>query len=322
LRPKKQVSKKTSFILRVCISIAILFALIKFIPYKEVVEIYKNSQKIYILWGCLIFLLSFTFVAFRWRFLLASLGIKLSLREVSFAFFSGLFFNLFFPSFIAGDVFRGFSISRRHGNLKKVTSSILMDRFSGLSGLAVIVLFAFFAGRHLLPQKQIFYSVLILCLLLVFVGLVIFSKRFFMFVTAVFRRNKFLKKRLINLHEQLYFFRNNPVVFFKAVAFSIPVQMLGAFSFFIVSKAFGVQVSAIYFFVLVPIIMVIAFIPITIAGIGTREAAAVYFFSLVGIEKSVGLSMSLLNLVFLVTSGILGGIFYVSVYHRWLQSRS
>jgi uncharacterized membrane protein YbhN (UPF0104 family) len=92
--------------------------------------------------------------------------------------------------------------------------------------------------------------------------------------------------------------------------------------FFVTSKAFGLDLGIIYFLILVPIIMMIALIPITIAGAGTREAAAVYFFSLVGINKSIGLGMSLLNLAFTIFIGLLGGIFYVTIYHRRLQSPS
>lgn len=73
----------------------------------------------------------------------------------------------------------------------------------------------------------------------------------------------------------------------------------------------------------IPIVMALALIPITIAGAGTREAAFVYFFTAYyGIPESIGLGMSLVNLIYLVSAGLLGGIFYVTVYHRWLQPSS
>ena len=87
------------------------------------------------------------------------------------------------------------------------------------------------------------------------------------------------------------------------------------------AKAFYVEANLIHFFILVPIIMVIALIPITIAGAGTRDASAVYFFSLIGIGKSIGLGVSLLNLLSMVIASIAGGILYITVYHRYFQSR-
>ncbi|MBU1121541.1 MAG: lysylphosphatidylglycerol synthase transmembrane domain-containing protein [Candidatus Omnitrophota bacterium] len=316
------MNKKFSSIFRIFISIAILFFLIKLITDKSIIEIYSNAKKIYIFWGFCILSLTFIFLLIRWRFLLSSLGIKLPFKEVFLAFFSGLFFNLFCPSVIAGDIFRGFSISRRHGHPHKVASSILMDRFCGAFALIIIACFSFGIGRHLLPQGQVLFSILFLSFILGAASLIIFSKRFFLLLMKVFKQKNKLRRKLIDFHDQLYFFRKDPKVFLKALAISLPMQMLLPFSFFVMSKAFSLDVSIIYFFVLVPIITVIAFIPITVMGIGVRESGAVYFFSLIGIEKSIGFGLSFLSSAFLILGSIIGGILYVSVYHRWLQSCS
>lgn len=316
------MNKKLFFIFRLAVSCGLIFALIKLVPYKDLVGIYRQSHKGYLLLGMSSLFAGIFLLVIRWRFLLSALGVKVPLREIFLSFFSGLFFNLFFPSFVAGDVFRSFGITRRHGQLKKVASSVLMDRFSGLAAVTVIGLAAFIIGYDLLPQYQVFSSLGLLCLGLSFILSAIFSKRFFLFLLRVLKKNSGLRTKLLNFHEQLFFFRKNPRYFLGAILLSLPPQILTVASFFIVSKALGLEVKFIYFMILVPIIMVIAFIPVTIAGIGTREAAAVYFFSLAGIEKSAGLGISLVNLVFLILMGIIGGILYVGVYHRWLQPRS
>jgi hypothetical protein len=258
----------------------------------------------------------------RWRFLLASLGVAISLREATYSYFCGLFLNLFFPSFVAGDLFRGFAISYRHGDTGKVASSVLMDRFSGAIALTLLALIAFIAGKGIIPGEAVGLALFILCLIAGLASLVIFSKTFFFFLVKAFRGRPRLSERLISFHDKLYFFKNNPKVFAKSLLFSFPVQILTAWGFFIISRAFALELTAIYFFILVPIITAIALIPVTIAGAGTREASAVYFFALVGAEESVGLGISLCNLIFLVMMGIIGGIFYISVYHRWLYPRS
>jgi uncharacterized membrane protein YbhN (UPF0104 family) len=197
-----------------------------------------------------------------------------------------------------------------------------MDRFSGSVALVFIALFSFMLGWRLLKQKEVIFSLLLLCSIIGLASLIIFSKRFFSFFAKIFKNNSPLKNKLISFHDQLYFFRKNPSVFIKSMFFSLPIQFLTPVMFFVTSKAFGLDLGIIYFLILVPIIMMIALIPITIAGAGTREAAAVYFFSLVGINKSIGLGMSLLNLAFTIFIGLLGGIFYVTIYHRRLQSPS
>jgi len=308
-------------LIRVLVTVVILFALFKFIPYEKLIEVYKDSRKSYLLLGFFIFFLCLIIGIFRWKFLLSSLGINISVREAFYSSFCGLFLNLFFPSFVAGDVFRGFCISHRHGDTGKVASSVLMDRFSGAIALTLIALFAFIVGRGIIPSEEIAISLVILCAIVGFSSLVIFSKSFFRFLARVFKRKPRLEEKLISFHDKLYFFKSNPKVFAKSLLFSLPIQLLMPTGFFIISRAFDVNVGAIYFFIVVPIITAVALIPITIAGAGTREASAVYFFSLVGIEKSVGLGISLLNLFFLISMSIIGGIFYVTVYHRWLHSK-
>jgi len=315
------VKGKIFLLVRFLVTAAILFALFKFIPYEKLVSVYRNSKSGYLVLGFFIFFLCLVIGIFRWRFLLSSLGVNISVREAVYSYFCGLFLNLFCPSFIAGDVFRGFCISYRHGDAGKVASSVLMDRFSGAIALTLVALFAFIAGRGIVPSKGVAISLVILCAIVGFSSLVIFSKSFFRFLVRVFKRKPRLEEKLISFHDKLYFFRNNPQVFAKSFLFSLPIQLLMPIGFFIISRAFDVNLGAIYFFIVIPIVTAIAIIPITIAGAGTREASAVYFFSLVGIEKSIGLGISLLNLIFLISMSIIGGIFYVIVYHKWLHSK-
>jgi len=316
------MNKTVSLVLKIGITIGILFVLFRLVPYHELIDVYRKSKKIFILYGFLINVFIFLLTIFRWKLLLTSLGVKATTRETFSASFSGLFFNLIFPSFVAGDIFRGFSISNRHGQSHKVASSVLMDRFSGAFGLTVVALFSFLFGRRLLPHGQILFALFILCGIVGFVSLLIFSKTFFSFFAKILKKDSSLKVKVIEFHDQLYFFRKHPKVFFQSLLISIPVQALVAVMFFITSKAFDLHVGMMYFLILVPLIMMIALIPITIGGIGTREAAVVYFFSFVGITKSVSLGLSLLNLAFGIILGLLGGVFYVTVHHRRLQPRS
>jgi len=318
----KYFYKRISFFIRLIITFGIIFALFKFIPYKKIVEVYKESHKLYLFFSFFIFFCCHLIAVGRWKFLLSSLGIKASLREVFYSSSGGLFFNLFFPSFIAGDVFKGFSISYLHSDVKKVVSSILMGRFSGVITLASVALISFVLGRDVLIEEQVVIPLFILCAIAVFSSLVIFNKSFFSRLIRIFKESSLLRKKLGAFHDQLYFFKNNPNIFVKSLFFSFPIWILTSISFFIASKAFNVQINIVYFLILVPIILAIASVPVAIAGIGTREASAVYFFSLIGIDKSIALSISLINLIFIIFMGIIGGIIYISVYHRWLQSRS
>ena len=314
--------KNFLLILRIIVSLAILFVLFKYIDYKRLLQTYRDSKKIYLFGGFLAMLLANLIAGFRWRFLLGSLGKKISRKEALSAFFSGLFFNILVPSFIAGDIFRGASISYRHGDAKKVASSVLMDRFSGAIALILISVLAFILGFSVVPAGQVIVPLAILCLVAGLIVLIICSRGFFLSLTRILGKKPVLRQKLVELHDHLYSFKQKPGIFLKSLIYSLTIQFLTVISFFIVSRAFGLELGIIYFLIFVPIAMAIVFIPITIAGFGTREWAIVYLFSLVGVDKSVAAGISFLNGIFLIFLSLLGGILYVTVYHRWIQSHS
>lgn len=315
------IRNKVFFIFRILITVALLFALFKLVPYKNIVDIYTKANKLYIFLGFFAFFLSYFIGVFRWQFLLGVVGVRVSFYETFLSYFSALFFNLFFPSFVAGDIFRGVSLSYRHGHLKEIASTVFIDRFTGLIALVIVTVFFFLFGQNLVMQWSIVFPLLILVMTVLIVSIFIFTKPLFNFLLQVVRNKKW-KEKLMSVHEQLYLFQEHPVVFTQSIFLSVVMQIMTPISFYITSKAFSVSIPIIYFLILVPIIMVVALLPITIAGAGTREAASVYFFSLIGIQQSVGLGISLLNLVFMIVLGIVGGILYVGIYHRWLQSRT
>ncbi|MCF7916493.1 MAG: flippase-like domain-containing protein [Candidatus Omnitrophica bacterium] len=314
--------KKIFFLLRIVVTLAIFFALFKFIPYQRLISVYKNSQKIYLSFAFIIFWLALFLGVVRWKILLTSVGVAASFRETFYSYFSGLFLNLFFPSFVAGDLFRGFGISQRHGKTDKIASTILMDRFSGGLALTAVALVSFLFLNDWAQKKQVLLPIFALVLIVLFLFFTIFSRSFFNFLLKIFKRGSLLRTKLSSFHDQLYFFKKKPRIFYKTLLFSLLIQILIPIGFFIASLAFGLSLSLIIFLVLIPIIMAAAFIPITIAGAGTREALLVYFLASYGVAESVGLGISLINLFFLVSASLLGGIFYVTIYHRWLQPRS
>ncbi|HDN86051.1 MAG: hypothetical protein DRP68_02485 [Candidatus Omnitrophota bacterium] len=316
------MKRKIFFILRFLLSGAIIFALFKVVPYEDVISVYRRASKFYLLLGFLFIFLGNIIASLRWRFVINSLGASLSIREAFYAFFSSTAFNLIFPSLLAGDIFRGFALSTRFKNqTKKVISSLIIDRTSGAVSLALLVIFSYLIGRSLIKEPEILVGVILIATLGVVIILAIFNNFIFSLVKKIFTGRKKAEERIHEFEREFHFLRKRPSIFWKTViCFSLPIQIVTVFSFFFVCKSFYIDLDLIYFFIFVPIIMLVAFLPITVAGIGTREAATIYFFSKVGLSRPVSLGMSVMNLVFLIGISLIGGIIYVMVYHRWLES--
>jgi uncharacterized protein (TIRG00374 family) len=58
-----------------------------------------------------------------------------------------------------------------------------------------------------------------------------------------------------------------------------------------------IEISLGYLFIIMPMVTLVELIPISISGLGTREAAAIYFFSVVGISSAYAVSFSITYLI-------------------------
>lgn len=314
------MNQKLSYLVKLFVGAGLILALTRLVPYHSIQTAFLHADIRWLCAGMFLFWLTFVCAALRWRYILAALGISITLPAAITASLAGYFFNLFFPSFVAGDVFRGTSISTHYGNGQKVASSVIMDRFSGGAALVCIATIAYICAEKQVRQPPILSALLLVDALFAFSCLLIVSRTFFSWCIAFLKNGSPLKTKILAFHEHMYFFRQNPRAFAGAMGYSFCVQIFTFIGFFVSAQAFHVPNSIVDFLTITPLIMAIALIPVSIAGLGTREAAAVYFFGLVGISKAVSISLSLFNFLFLLTLGITGGILYVSVYRRCVQS--
>ena len=73
-------------------------------------------------------------------------------------------------------------------------------------------------------------------------------------------------------------------------------------------------------FLILPV-MLIATIPVSIAGWGVRESAMVLAFSYAGLAESDGLIVSILFGIVNLAAGAIGGIVWVASGYRWRSVR-
>lgn len=207
--------RKVFFLIRILITLSIFLILFKFIPYHQLIEAFRDAQKHYLFYAFLIFWISLFVAIARWRFLLLAVGIKTSFREIIYSYFSGLFLNLFIPSVVAGDFFRGFSLFSRHGKLKEVTSTILLDRFAGGFALTLVAIIGFLLLEDPLKHKEILTALSVLLLVIFFLTFFIFSRTFFSLFLKVFRRNPLIYGKASSLHSYICLFKKNQRFFVK-----------------------------------------------------------------------------------------------------------
>jgi len=307
--------KNLIFLLRIGVSISVILFLFKKIHFAQILEILKKSNLFLILVAFLFCILLHFLGVLRWKVLI-SCNMKTSFFHLAFPFFSGLFFNLFFPSVLAGDLFRGAVLFNKKRSAPFILTSVLLDRIIGFLALASVCLISFLLNPKLMREKDVLGIVLIFFFGLIFTLLIIFSKKVLNIFSKICKKLSF---NFENWKKSLIFFRENPKVILKALGISYLIQIGSILSIWLVFLSFGKSLNILDVFTLGTISTFISLLPVSIAGLGIRDLSFIFFFSKVGVESSVSFSASLLIFTYNVIMSLTGGVIFALLYNRWLQ---
>jgi len=254
--------------------------------------------------------------------LLKGVGKNISSKTVAISFLGGLFFNIFLPSTIGGDSTRVIDLSFHTKDSSFVLASVILDRLSGLLGLSLIALFSCIFGfvSGLVKNIIFLYITVIIFLILVLVLAILFSQKFFNKII-----NNLIKIKKVNDYLQRFFQSYNCLLFqkkflFQSLILSLIIQGGVSLACYFIGLSLNIKLNIIYYLIFIPLVTLIATIPISFGGLGIRENAAVFFFSGLQIPTEKVVAMSLILFGITVLLGILGGIIYViALCSRWLQ---
>ncbi|MDP2923877.1 MAG: lysylphosphatidylglycerol synthase transmembrane domain-containing protein [Candidatus Omnitrophota bacterium] len=307
-----------SILLRVSISIILLIFLFKQVDKKSLLGIIRNANLGLLLAAFIIFFFIYILCLLRWEMLLKAVKIHLSLKRIIISFAAGIFFSLFLPSTIGGDLVRSIDLATHTKRPREVVATVLLDRLSGYIGLVVLALLGLLFGWRLIQDKSVIFAVAIITAILIVILLVLFNKFLYSKVNQLLHSPTAGKLRgaIKNLHQEIHYFRHHKKVIVNNLIFSILIQAIAPLTFFLIARSIGVKINIIYFFIFLPIISAITLLPISIGGLGLRDAATIFFFAKAGIGKDMAFAMSLLNFFFILICGALGGLIYVLTAHH------
>ena len=318
------LKKILSVLLRVSISIVLLALLFKLnkIDIRGLANDIRGVNKLFLGAGFAVFFLGYFLGFLRWRMLLLAAGIRISLKKLISSFSGGVFFSIFLPSTIGGDVVRSADLAEHTRKAQEVIATVFLDRLSGYIGLVFVILPAILLGRELVLDRVVFSSVAVIIALLVVILLVLFNSFIYSRITRFLTTPgaERIKEMIKNMHREIHVFRHRRKVIVYNLFLSFFIQIITPVSIYFIALSLGVKINFIYFLIFMPIIGAITLLPVSIGGLGLRESLFVVYFAKAGVIKQLALAMSLLSFSFIVTYGAIGGLLYVlTVHHRRLQ---
>jgi len=314
-------------IIKTILKIFFSLALISYSLYKAgVLDAQGREKFILLIQNADIFLLIVSFAvtiilnlssSLKWKMLLASRGIDVSLIRLYVYYNIGKFFNLILPTSMGGDIVRIFKLGAYIGEKNTAAASVIVERFTGMITLMIFAAIAVVINIKRFNQEWLTLSLAAgILILLVITGMVL-SSRIFHYFERIFKKTKisFLSKifyKIDKIRRPVLEYKSDKKAIVWAVANSIIFQMLAVVNVWISSMVFSSKIDFITCLVAVPVVLFIMNIPFSIGGVGLMEFGYVFTFSLFGIAPSVSLSTALLVRVKGMVDSAVGGIFYLT----------
>jgi uncharacterized protein (TIRG00374 family) len=237
----------------------------------------------------------------RWQYVLRVLEVPASLSTLLSHHLAGLFVGNFLPTTIGGDVVRVSRLSAGTGDASAPFASVVLERLTGWLVLPVITLFALATHPTLLHLGSATRLALVLSVgtlvLLVALLAATASPR----LGGRFRESSGWTRFAGAVHLGLVRFRRRPIASLSVVVVGFAYQLAVVLAAWMTAHALGISVGWAAVLAFMPAVAIAQVLPVSIGGLGVREAAFVVFLHPLGVPSgqaiALGLAVYGMNLV-------------------------
>ncbi|OPY36713.1 MAG: hypothetical protein A4E35_01821 [Methanoregula sp. PtaU1.Bin051] len=255
--------------------------------------------------------------SYKWKIIVGTVNNSFSLSESIRAFLIGFSFSVLTPAKL-GDFIRAFYVKNENCSTGIALSTVVTDRLIDIVMLVAISS----AGIFLFSYVYHIEILSILLLLLMAAGIacavaVIANKSllsrilrpfFNLFVPDAMKQK--ISDYYHEFYEGLFAFYRHRVAFFLAIIIAL-ISWIPPFIYgYLLAASIGIPIGISYFVIIIPIISLLDLLPISISGIGTRDAALIFLFGLQGVTPESAVAFSLLYLFMSYWLVALAGAFF------------
>jgi hypothetical protein len=228
------------------------------------------------------------------------------------AYSLGMFLNFVLPSGVGGDVVRAVQIHREAQGGTKGVAATLLDRFAGLFTLALFASTASWLLMAVHPEplfRKLAWASGAISLLFCIATIALFSRRIVGWIAPMSRwiGEGALLDRARDLRQAFLIYRDEPQTVLKVVGLSVTTQLLRIVVHWCCARALGLPLAFAWILLFIPVVSLIAILPISVGGWGLREGAQKTFFSLPGVMPGLDAAHAISgSLALAVSTSLLG----------------
>jgi len=247
-------------------TLLIFYFIFQQVSIQDLVLTLKNANPFYLGASLFPLILSLYFITRRWQTFLSAMGFAISFRQCFNVLMAAFPLTAVTPS-KAGDFARAYYL-KDEIPMSRTVGSVLTEKV-----FDVIVLIAFALLGTIYYQRYELIWLFLVSLALVSLLVLVLRRGVGLPVGSSWN------DRIDNIALSMRSLLDNRVLFVKTTIFSIVIWFLAMLQVLMFFYALGIDVDLLYLFANIPIAIFIGMLPVSIGGMGTRDAAIIFLFS-------------------------------------------
>ncbi|MYI30197.1 MAG: flippase-like domain-containing protein [Acidimicrobiia bacterium] len=324
----RPLRRALSFLLRVAMSVALLWVLIWRAPSFDAEELWPevNSATPWWLLSALALTVSANVLATaRWYEVARTLNVQTQRRKMFSHYMAGLFISNFVPTTVGGDVLRVSRLTVDNNDGPGSFASVMLERMTGWIVLPVFTLVGLLADHELrslgVPSRVAAITAGMTLLALGLMVMLVSNQRFGRLVS---KRQGWV--RFVNgLHTGINELRSKPRDTARVLATAFAYQSVLIAAAGCAAKVVGIDGLSITVLVaFIPAMLMIQVLPIALGGLGLREGALVLFLHDLGVIDERAIAMGLLIYFLTLAASLVGlpALVFGGTRYQRVQRRS
>jgi uncharacterized membrane protein YbhN (UPF0104 family) len=286
--------------LRVGVSLAIVVYILIDVDWSDLGHAIAGVHLAWLAAAVAVYLTAQLLSAYRWSLLGRALAFEQPWLAYLRDYYIGMFFNLFGPSTVGGDVARALYLSR--GRRRGVAiNCVVFDRLSGLAVLMGLAAAVMLLAPPDFPEPL---------RLLVLAGGSALLLGWWLLPRVVRLLPRGMRVRRMVEEDLAPLWRDRRLLL-GVGATSLCFHLMQVGQQWLVARAVGIRLSFAYCLAFHPLLAVMMAIPISISGFGVREGGYLYFLTRIDVDDSHAVTMGLLWWVVAAIGGLVGGLVFL-----------
>jgi len=270
----------------------------------DITKIFREIENLnwdYIFITFVLALIFFIVQTFKWFIIAKKQKVKIPFKDAFKIDIIANFYGFITPAKL-GSIIRADYLRKYEGGKGKGISNFAIDKVLDLSSLFFLTIlfgFIFYQSKKVISLNYLFLLIGIFLTLILF-SLIFYKKEYSRFLLR-FVYKRFIPEKAKEKAKLAFdsFYENIPPISFLFLVFFVNLisWVINYSIIYYVGLSIGINAPFGVFLSILPISTLVAQIPITINGLGTRELTMISLFGLFGIEAVKVFSMSILSIV-------------------------